>query len=292
MPSPKLSASLLIYKDLPSAVQRRRASTPGDEDRSAAGWPECGDAMLDTSPEPQPPSEPARAPPALPADDDRGWRFGRIAGIGIAGCGVMVLTVACPFFFGNATGPTNAAISAPPQPTGVTAAPPAEPMSAPLMTAKTAVASADSSQPFEASVPAAGATSLPGKPQPSSAAAAPEPPAAIAAAIDPVAEAPSRLSDEQLAAMLGRGDELLSNGDIVTARLFYERGAEGGDGRAALRLGETYDAAFLTQAGLTAVPGDQTAAARWYRSAQALGVAEAKILLKGIPTATDKAGGN
>jgi TPR repeat protein len=69
---------------------------------------------------------------------------------------------------------------------------------------------------------------------------------------------------------------------VASARLFYERAADAGNGEAALRLGETYDPNFLERAKLRAVQGDLKAAVHWYRRARELGVVEAEILLKGI----------
>jgi len=71
---------------------------------------------------------------------------------------------------------------------------------------------------------------------------------------------------------------------VASARLFYERAADAGNGEAALRLGETFDPNFLKRAKLRAVQGDAAAAVFWYRRARELGVAEAEILLKGIQT--------
>jgi TPR repeat protein len=82
---------------------------------------------------------------------------------------------------------------------------------------------------------------------------------------------------------LERGNRLFAVGDIASARLFYERAADSGDGQAALRLGETYDPAFLQRAQLR-VPGNRALAVFWYRRARELGVAEAEILLKGMQT--------
>jgi hypothetical protein len=90
----------------------------------------------------------------------------------------------------------------------------------------------------------------------------------------------TRLSDADAAALLARGDVLFSKGDIVAARLFYERAAYAGEGQAALKLGETFDPVFLDQARLRGARGDLSTALSWYRRARDLGVAEAEILLK------------
>jgi TPR repeat protein len=93
-----------------------------------------------------------------------------------------------------------------------------------------------------------------------------------------------RLTAAEAAALLSRGDSLFSVGDVASARLYYERAADTGNGDAALRLGETYDPTFLERAKLRAIKGDLKTAAFWYRRAKELGVAEADILLKGIQT--------
>jgi TPR repeat protein len=81
---------------------------------------------------------------------------------------------------------------------------------------------------------------------------------------------------------LARGDSLFGVGDLASARLFYERAADAGNGEAALRLGETYDPNFLERTRVRAVLGDLAAAVFWYRRARDLGVAEAEILTGAI----------
>jgi TPR repeat protein len=113
------------------------------------------------------------------------------------------------------------------------------------------------------------------------------PPAAVPAVVAPTAVTPSsepRASTAETAALLVQGDSLFGVGVVTSARLFYERAADAGNGEAALRLGETYDPNFLERARLRAVSGDTAAAIFWYRRALELGVAEAEILLKGIQT--------
>jgi TPR repeat protein len=79
--------------------------------------------------------------------------------------------------------------------------------------------------------------------------------------------------------LLARGDRFFALGDFASARLFYERAADAGEGQAALRLGNTFDPAFLDFAHLR-VRGDSAMAAFWYGRARELGAAEAEILLK------------
>jgi hypothetical protein len=96
-----------------------------------------------------------------------------------------------------------------------------------------------------------------------------------------------RLSAGEITALLARGDTLFALGDISSARLFYERAADAGEGRAALRLGNTFDAAFLDFAHLR-VRGDPAKAVSWYGRARELGEAEAEILLKRLEPVPSK----
>jgi TPR repeat protein len=78
---------------------------------------------------------------------------------------------------------------------------------------------------------------------------------------------------------------LMSTGDLTSARQLYERAAGHGDGRAALRMGETYDPAFLAQSRLNGARGDALLAARWYLRALELGVPDAAVLFKAVVSA-------
>jgi hypothetical protein len=80
-----------------------------------------------------------------------------------------------------------------------------------------------------------------------------------------------RLPAAEMAALVTRGDNFLSAGDIVSARLFYERAADGGDRGAALRLSATFDPAFLSWTGVRGIPDDPAQASSWYRRAVDLG---------------------
>jgi len=93
-----------------------------------------------------------------------------------------------------------------------------------------------------------------------------------------------RLPDRQLAELLARGDEFLRSGDIASARLFYERAADAGDGQAALRMGATFDPTFLANAGLRNLRGDLAKARLWYHRALELGANEAQPHLNNLET--------
>jgi hypothetical protein len=104
------------------------------------------------------------------------------------------------------------------------------------------------------------------------------PPATSLTTSPPPTQSPpnQRLSAAEMAALVTRGDDFLSAGDIVSARLFYERAADGGDGGAALRLGATFDPAFLNRTGIRGTPDDPAQASSWYRRAADLGNAAAQ----------------
>jgi hypothetical protein len=90
------------------------------------------------------------------------------------------------------------------------------------------------------------------------------------------------LTEKELNAVISRADSMISRGEVHSGRLLYEYAAEAGSGSAALRLGETFDPAFLGLSGLRGVRGDPLKAAQWYERARQLGVAEAEILLRSI----------
>jgi hypothetical protein len=89
-------------------------------------------------------------------------------------------------------------------------------------------------------------------------------------------------SDPMIGLLLRRGDASLADGDIIAARLMYERAAGFGSATAATSAGKTYDIDFLLGAGARGIQPDQTAAAAWFRKAAALGDPEAAALLARI----------
>jgi hypothetical protein len=107
-------------------------------------------------------------------------------------------------------------------------------------------------------------------------------PVALSAPASPPA-AP-RIPAAEISALVERGDALFSARDISSARLYYERAAEAGDGQAALQLGESFDPVMLEGAGVRGVTGDPARALSWYRRARELGVAEADQRIKNLST--------
>jgi TPR repeat protein len=100
---------------------------------------------------------------------------------------------------------------------------------------------------------------------------------------DPVATAPApRMLAKDVASLLTSGDAMLRTGDVTAARLYYELATEAENPEAALRLGKTYDRAYLALNGLNGIYADAAVAARWYQYAQALGSDEAGAALAGV----------
>jgi len=114
------------------------------------------------------------------------------------------------------------------------------------------------SESHQASLDASPPAAPTAKPAPGSSVATPAPTGAPA------------LTAVQIGDLLTRGDTFLHAGDVASARLFYERATDAGDWRAAIRLGATFDPAFLSRAGVRTV-GDPIEAQSWYRHALDLG---------------------
>ena len=109
-----------------------------------------------------------------------------------------------------------------------------------------------------------------------------EPDSPASTLIPAIPHADTGLSAADITVLLARGDKSFSSGDVASARLYYGRAVDAGDGQAALRLGETFDPGFLERAHLRSARGDLAAALSWYRRARDMGVAEAEVLLNSL----------
>ena len=171
-------------------------------------------------------------------------------------------------FFGQASAPDN-------KDAAQSSTPPPSPGEAPAIVSKDDVSQSDrvsASKPADTSVvPANAPVSAPN----STAATALAPPI-------------SGLSEAELTELLHHGDALLRTGDISSARLFYERAADAGDGRAAVRLGATFDPEFLGRLGLGKLQADPAEAGLWYSRARDLGEVDAKRRLNSLETRQGK----
>ena len=102
------------------------------------------------------------------------------------------------------------------------------------------------------------------------------------------AEAPSprkfirALDPEEIKLLTRQGEQLAATGDLVTARILFQRAAEVGDATAAMALGATYDPNVLAKLGVAGMAADVEKARSWYRKAQSQGSAEATRRLRAL----------
>jgi TPR repeat protein len=95
---------------------------------------------------------------------------------------------------------------------------------------------------------------------------------AFAATARPISAA----APEAARRLCAQGLVALASGDIAGARLYLERAAEGGDNRALMALGTTYDPATLSRMGALGIKGDPAKAREYYGKALAAGMGAAK----------------
>jgi hypothetical protein len=88
------------------------------------------------------------------------------------------------------------------------------------------------------------------------------------------------MAPEVVAALITRGDELLSIGDVTAARLMYSRAAESASADGATGMAMTFDPNILPQLGVQGLQADPGQATIWYQRAANLGSSEARQLLK------------
>ena len=88
--------------------------------------------------------------------------------------------------------------------------------------------------------------------------------------------------------MRQRADDFIKSGDLSSARLLLERGAEAGDARATLTLAGTFDPNVLKTLGFQEGAGDIAMARFWYDRAQKLDAAEAPRPIQEPATASVK----
>ena len=72
-----------------------------------------------------------------------------------------------------------------------------------------------------------------------------------------------------------KGEQFIAAGDVVTARIAFQRAAEAGDATAALALAATYDPTILAKLGVMGMGADVEQARIWYRMAESYGSTEA-----------------
>jgi TPR repeat protein len=107
-------------------------------------------------------------------------------------------------------------------------------------------------------------------------------PAANGAESPPSSKAVRALDPEELKFLTRQGEQLASAGDLVTARILFQRAAEAGDATAAMALGATYDPNVLARLGVIGMGADVEKARSWYQRAESQGSAQATRQLQAL----------
>jgi hypothetical protein len=95
------------------------------------------------------------------------------------------------------------------------------------------------------------------------------------AQVPPASKATRALDPEEIKLLMKQGEQFIAAGDVVTARIVFQRAAEAGDVGAAVALGGTYDPIVLAKLGVVGLGADVERARTWYQKAESLGSAEA-----------------
>ena len=93
-----------------------------------------------------------------------------------------------------------------------------------------------------------------------------------------------RLDHEQIAFLLQRGQDLISEGNVAAARVALRLAAQANNARAAITLGATYDPAILGVLSAQGIAPDLSLARFWYTRASQLGSQEAQERLNLLGT--------
>jgi TPR repeat protein len=81
---------------------------------------------------------------------------------------------------------------------------------------------------------------------------------------------------------MAQGDASFADGNVSVARFYYEQAVDAGDAEGAVRMGETFDPAYLTLGRPRQVFANREASRFWYRRALDLGVTQAKQRLDNL----------
>jgi len=84
------------------------------------------------------------------------------------------------------------------------------------------------------------------------------------------------LGPEEISLLTKQGEQFAETGDFATARMLFQRAAEGNDATAATALGATYDPTVLAGLRAVGVDADVVKARFWYQKAVSLGSSDAK----------------
>jgi TPR repeat protein len=96
----------------------------------------------------------------------------------------------------------------------------------------------------------------------------------------PASNVVRRLDPEDIKRLIKQGEQFAAAGDLVTARLVFQRAAEAGDATAALAMGASYDPIVLADLGFRGISADVGKARSWYEKAKEFGSLEASRRLE------------
>ena len=96
-------------------------------------------------------------------------------------------------------------------------------------------------------------------------------PGTPSAQASPSSKAVRVLDPAEIELLMKKGEQLLAAGDVVAARVAFQRAAEAGDGNAAVALGGTYDPTELAKRGVVGMSADVAKARSWYQKAEKFG---------------------
>jgi hypothetical protein len=88
------------------------------------------------------------------------------------------------------------------------------------------------------------------------------------------------LDPKEIKLLLEQGERFIAAGDVVTARVAFQRAADAGDADAAVALGATYDPTVLAKLGVVGISADIAKARSWYQKAEKLGSPDARRRLE------------
>ena len=101
-------------------------------------------------------------------------------------------------------------------------------------------------------------------------------PSATGAQAPPSSKTIRVLDPEEIELLMKQGEQFIAAGDVVTARIVFQRAAEAGNANAAIVLGTTYDPNVLAKLDVLGVSADVEKARRWYQKAENLGSPDAR----------------
>jgi TPR repeat protein len=87
-------------------------------------------------------------------------------------------------------------------------------------------------------------------------------------------------NEDKASVLLEHGKARIADGDVIGARMFFKKGADTGDARAAMAMGATFDPNLFASLQVQGMVPDVKAARQWYERAINLGSKDAQDRLE------------